>query len=61
MHVLVVFGNGGGLLVMSFYAIRVNVRMRSLHSLHHTGRIEIYKQTLLIYNWWFFSFIYSFR
>ena len=45
MHVPVVFGNGGGLLFMSFYTgDYVNVRVCSLHNPHHTGHIENYKQ-----------------
>ena len=44
MHVLVVFGNGGGLLLCPFTRLRVNVRVCNLHNPHHTGHIENYKQ-----------------
>ena len=44
MHVIVMFGNGGGLLFMSFLHDYVNVRVCNLHNLHRTGHIENHKQ-----------------
>ena len=45
MHVLVVFGNGGGLL-FNYVILHdcVNVRACNLHNAHHTGHIENSKQ-----------------
>ena len=44
MHGLVVFGNSGRLLSMSFYIIIINVRMCNPYNLNHTRHIENYKQ-----------------
>ena len=44
MHVLAVFGNGRGLMFMSFYTIIANVPMCIPHNMNHTGHIENYKQ-----------------
>ena len=51
MHVLAMFGNGGGLLFRSYC---VNVRVCNLHSLHHTGHIGSYKLHMytFIYDRW---------
>ena len=43
MHVLVVFGNDGGLLFIPLHDY-VNVRVCNLHNPHHTGHIENYKK-----------------
>ena len=52
MHVLVMFGSGGGLLFI--YVLLhdcVNVRVCNLHSLHYTGHIGSYMNyTLFIYD-----------
>ena len=44
MHVLVVFGNGVGLLFMVFLHDYVNVHASNIHNPHRTGHIENYKQ-----------------
>ena len=41
VHGLVVFGNGGGFFLMSFYTLSVHVRLRNLHNPHHTGHIQV--------------------
>ena len=48
---LVVFGNGRGLLFMSFYTIiyYVNVHVCNLHNTHQKGHIENFKQHLLFF------------
>ena len=41
MHVLIVFGNGRGLLFMSFY---MNISVCNLHNPYHASHIENHKQ-----------------